>query len=329
LRSWEIRDGVRKNTALLIGLAGPSGSGKTYSALRLATGIAKVYGGKPIVVIDTEARRALHYADKFKFKHIDFAPPFSSDDYRDAIDAAAKIDPGCIVIDSMTHEHSGEGGMLDFVEAWLDKRAGDDFAKRKAMGQLAFAAAKGPRKKMEGAIVQISGRCPMILCYRAKEKLDFKHKDSKGQPTELGFQSDTTGDLLFDMTQQFLLLPNCKGKPIFTTSISGESKQIKTPEQFTDYMKEGETITEAVGERMARWVIGDADATAKEAPGAPDDDQFERTELRDTILAVVKEHGIPPEHVRSIIQKIKPNAKLDDLNIDERRAVLAAVKEAA
>jgi hypothetical protein len=296
--------------------------------MALGTGIAKVHGG-PLVVVDTEARRALHYADNFAFKHIDFPAPFASEDYQAAIESALAIKPGCIMVDSMTHEHSGEGGMLDRVEAYLEAKCGSDFDKRKKLSQIAYANAKAPRKALENAIVQIGGKCPIILCYRAKEKVDFKHK-TNGQPTDLGFQPDTTSDLLFEMTQQFLLYPGCNGKPVFTTSIPGESKFIKTPHQFADYIKPGEALTESVGERMALWAKGDLpDASPQPAPGTPDDDQFERTELRDTILAVVKEHGIPPEHVRSIIQKIKPNAKLDDLNIDERRAVLAAVKEAA
>ncbi len=52
-RRFVIEPAVRRPVPLLLGLAGPSGSGKTYSALRLATGIAKVAGGD-VVVIDTE-----------------------------------------------------------------------------------------------------------------------------------------------------------------------------------------------------------------------------------------------------------------------------------
>ena len=47
--------------ALNIVISGGTGSGKTFSAMRLASGIA---GGKPFAVIDTENRRALHYADR-------------------------------------------------------------------------------------------------------------------------------------------------------------------------------------------------------------------------------------------------------------------------
>ncbi|RYD85626.1 MAG: hypothetical protein EOP84_01855, partial [Verrucomicrobiaceae bacterium] len=56
-RRFTIAPAIRRPVPLLLGLAGPSGSGKTYSALRLATGIARVASGD-VVVIDTENKRA-------------------------------------------------------------------------------------------------------------------------------------------------------------------------------------------------------------------------------------------------------------------------------
>ena len=77
---------VRRNTHILLALAGASGSGKTFSALELATGLAGETGR--IAVIDTEAGRALHYADRFKFDHCELTPPFEPARYREAIEAA-------------------------------------------------------------------------------------------------------------------------------------------------------------------------------------------------------------------------------------------------
>jgi hypothetical protein len=59
--SFSFRPAVRESVSLLIGLSGGTGSGKTYSAMRLAHGIA---GDQPFAVIDTEAGRAKHYADR-------------------------------------------------------------------------------------------------------------------------------------------------------------------------------------------------------------------------------------------------------------------------
>ena len=84
-RVFEDRPATRERTPLLVGLVGPSGSGKTYSALRLATGFQRVTGGD-IYFIDTEARRALHYADSFNFRHLPFGAPFGSLDYLGVFD---------------------------------------------------------------------------------------------------------------------------------------------------------------------------------------------------------------------------------------------------
>ena len=87
-RIFEDKPATREKVPLFIGLFGPSGSGKTYSALELATGIQSVTGGD-IHVIDTEARRALHYADRFTFRHVQFDAPFASLDYVGSIIAGA------------------------------------------------------------------------------------------------------------------------------------------------------------------------------------------------------------------------------------------------
>lgn len=92
----------RERTPLLLGLTGPSGAGKTCSALRLATGITRKEPG-PIVLIDTENRRARHYADAFAFTHIDFTPPFGALDYVSALRAAEAVQPAVIIIDSLSH----------------------------------------------------------------------------------------------------------------------------------------------------------------------------------------------------------------------------------
>ena len=119
-RQFHSTTAVRESVPLLIGLMGCSSSGKTFSALRLATGIQRVTGGD-IYVIDTESRRALHYADQFKFEHVAFDAPFGSLDYLAAMKFCADRGAKVIVIDSMSHEHSGPGGYLLTQEAELDR----------------------------------------------------------------------------------------------------------------------------------------------------------------------------------------------------------------
>src|SRR4249919_950571 len=127
--AFTFRPAVRENVGLLIGLSGASGSGKTYSAFRLAKGIA---GDKPFAVIDTEAGRAKHYGDRFKFDHGDLKPPFRPGAYADAIGAADAAGYPVIVVDSFSHEHAGEGGLLDWHEEEFQRMGGREAVKMAA-----------------------------------------------------------------------------------------------------------------------------------------------------------------------------------------------------
>lgn len=162
-RQFEVKKAVPLNTHVRIALVGAAGSGKTYSALRLATGI----GGK-IVIIDTENQRSAKYSKKFDFDQIDFQPPFNPAAYGDAIDAALAKGAATIIIDSLSHEHEGEGGVLEMAEAFLDKKAGDDYKKR---DNLKFASWIAPKRERTQLIVNKIQRvnANLILCFRAKE----------------------------------------------------------------------------------------------------------------------------------------------------------------
>lgn len=106
--SFAVVPARKGKNSILLGLAGPAKSGKTLSALRVAKGL----GGK-IVLIDTENKRALHYADKFDFHHIDFQPPYTPVRYIEAINAAIAAKANVVIVDSASHEWEGEGGILE------------------------------------------------------------------------------------------------------------------------------------------------------------------------------------------------------------------------
>jgi AAA domain len=133
--NFEFRPAIREAVSLLIGLIGPSGGGKTYTAMRLAKGIC---GDKPFAVIDTEAGRAKHYADIFKFDHGDLKSPFRPSTYADAIRSADEAGYKAVIVDSCSHEWAGEGGILDWQEEELFRMAGDNYSKREACKMAAW-----------------------------------------------------------------------------------------------------------------------------------------------------------------------------------------------
>lgn len=107
-----------------IAITGPTGSGKTFSALRLASGMAKAMG-KRFAVIDTENGSASLYSDHFDFDTLNITPPFTTEKYIQAINDAEKAGFCALVIDSITHAWAGEGGLLE-QKAQLDARPGSN-----------------------------------------------------------------------------------------------------------------------------------------------------------------------------------------------------------
>lgn len=255
-RSFTARPAVREQVPVLVGLVGPSGSGKTYSALRMATGIQQVTGGE-IFFIDTEARRALHYASDFRFQHIDFGAPFGSLDYLDAIRHCAQQRAGVIVVDSMSHEHEGPGGMIDYHETLLTQMAGDDYGKRERMTMLAWQKPKAARRTLLNGIVQMGVSC--IMCFRAGEKTKpIKDQNGKLKPTEMGFTPIAGPEFVYEMTMSALLYPRSDGVPTWNSQLQGERMAMKLPGQFRQMFADGKPLSEHHGKLLAEWAKGGA-----------------------------------------------------------------------
>ena len=254
-RRFDIRPAVRQKVPLLLGLAGPSGSGKTYSALRLAAGIAKVTGGD-VVVIDTENRRAQHYADHFAFQHIDFAPPYGPLDYLAALQTAERTRPACIVIDSLSHEHDGEGGTLDCVTAELDRLAGADTSLQQKLSAAAWRKPKAARRAFLSGLLRVESH--VIVCIRANERTRMAREAIATEPVELGLTPVAAPEFLFELTCSALLKAGAQGVPTWSTSLQGEYAAIKLPRQFAEVFREKKPLEESHGEQLARWAAGEA-----------------------------------------------------------------------
>lgn len=249
----------RDNTPLLVGLVGPSGCGKTLSAIRLATGIKAVRGGK-IVGLDTEARRMLHYADDYPIdSYLPFGPPFSSERYTEALKAAAaRAKGGVVIVDSMSHEHEGEGGYLEFHEAELDRIAGNDARKRLSMNFNGWIKPAQMRRRLINTILQLE--CSFLFCFRAKEKLQII---TGKNPIPLGYQAIGGEEFAFEMTVRCLLQPGCEGVPDWTP----DAFRLGVPKrsyQHTTLVPDGRQLDEGIGEALALWAKG---SEAGSSPG--------------------------------------------------------------
>lgn len=246
--SFMFKPAIREEVGLLIGLIAPSGGGKTMSAMRLASGI--VGEGNKFAVIDTEARRALHYADMFKFDHGELKPPFTPDAYASAIKAADDAGYKAIVVDSASHEWAGEGGVLDWQEAELQRMAGDDYRKREQCKMAAWIKPKQSHKHMVQRLLQV--RATLILCFRAEDRVKME-KDQTGKTVivPVGFQPVCSKELPYELTVSFLMTPDKPGYP----------QPIKLQEQHKAIFPLDKHINEQSGKLVAEWAKGGAKPT--------------------------------------------------------------------
>lgn len=261
-RLFTVEPATREQAPLLIGLTGPAGSGKTYSALRLATGLARVTaksgGSDQIVFIDTETRRSRQYAGAFRFEHLDFAAPYSSQDYLDALETAAERMPAVIILDSLSHEHDGPGGMLDAVGAELDRLAGSDPIQQQKLAAAAWRRPKTQRRALLARLLTLG--CHVIVCMRAQEKNRMPREAGTLEPVEMGYTPVAAPEIMFELGLCALLKPGAQGVPTWASPLPGEHAAIKLPRQFEGMFAKPEPLSEAHGEALARWAIGE-DAT--------------------------------------------------------------------
>lgn len=270
------RPARRERLPLLVGVAGGTGSGKTFTALTIAQGIAAETGAK-IAGIDTENRRMLHYADRFSFDHAELRAPFRPDTYADAIETADKAGYGVIVVDSMSHEWAGDGGILD----WQEELMRGDESRR----LMSWIQPKGAHRKMVTRLLGVKAH--VILCFRAEQKVEMV-KGSKGW--EIVPKKALTGldgwipisekNLPFELTLSLL----------FTADAPGVPKPIKLEEQHRRLVPLDRPVTADTGKGLAEWAAGGSSATPASTDAVPSSPADERTheEILDELDGVLQ-----------------------------------------
>lgn len=164
---------TRKQAKLRLALSGPSGSGKTTGALMLAKGI----GGK-IAVLDTERGSASLYADIVDFDVVELAPPYTPERYIEVIRAAEQAGYTTLILDSITHEWNGQGGILEIV---------DNYAKAKLKGNTYMAWSEGTPRHQSFIEAMLNSNCHIIATMRSKTVYETSQNErGKLTPQKIG-----------------------------------------------------------------------------------------------------------------------------------------------
>lgn len=244
-RRFEAKEAVRGEEALLISMLGPPGGGKTKSSLRLAEGMKRVRGGD-IVVLDTEGGRARKYADYHKFLHVDFTPPFQSDHFLAAIQQQIPRKPACIIIDSMSDEHVGEGGYLWLHDQQVPKMGGNEWS--------AWSKPSAFRTALMTGLWRI--KVPLIFCFRAREKTKQQTNDrGRKEVVNIGYQPVAPSEIIHMMDLTCILPPKANGVPVWKSDKIGEDFVLKLPEYLQPMIRDGAQLDEDLGALLAEWAL--------------------------------------------------------------------------
>lgn len=186
--AFKIRKASRKEAKIKLGLQGPSGSGKTFSALHIAKGLCGDWS--KIVVIDTENNSADLYSDLGEYNVLPLKPPFSPERYIEAIKTCEDAGMEVIIIDSVSHEWEGEGGILDIS----NKMTGNSFTN---WGKLT------PRhNSFVNAMLQCNAH---VICnIRTKQEYVLTEQSRNGRnvivPQKMGLRGVTGKEMDYELT---------------------------------------------------------------------------------------------------------------------------------
>ena len=264
--SFEIKPATRNGVKALIGLYGRSGGGKTLTALFIARGLVGPTGR--ITLIDTESGRGSLFADIVPsgYNVIELNAPFSPEAYTEAIELAEQ-NSDVIVVDSMSHEWSGEGGVIDMQESELNRMAGENYGKREQCKMAAWIKPKQAHKKFIMRLLRL--RCALICCLRGEEKTHIQ-KGQNGEKNKV--ITDEFSSPLFDQRFVFELLINfeCVARKNEKTGLMEGGfvipRKITHPSVTPLLPKENEQIGVKFGEALAAW----CNAAGKPLPAKPD-----------------------------------------------------------
>lgn len=185
-----IKRAERTQARLRLALQGSSGGGKTATSLLIAKGMVEALQARGVLpshldgafigLLDTERDSAKLYSHLVPFDTIVLEPPYTTDRYLRALSALEKVGYPVVIIDQISHEWSGEGGILEQV------------SQSKAMNE--FARWNGPSQDHAKFIDRLlASPAHLVVTMRSKTEWLLEEKEVQGRMkkvvTRVGMQA--------------------------------------------------------------------------------------------------------------------------------------------
>jgi hypothetical protein len=218
----------RKQAVIKMALQGPSGSGKTYSSLLLGHGLVSDWN--KIAVIDSENNSSHLYSHLGGFNVLSLSEPFSPERYIEAIELCERAGMRAIIIDSISQEWEGNGGIIETH----GNMAGNSFTNWNRVT---------PR---HNAFVQkmLQSSCHIIATIRSKQDYVLTDKNGKMVPEKVGLKGVTRDG----MDYEFTIVLDLDIKHLATAS-KDRTGLFLNPLPFL--------ITENTGNKIMVWCLGE------------------------------------------------------------------------
>lgn len=233
----KIRRASRQQTLARVLMEGPAGAGKTKSGLLFANGLMSKLGLEACVVIDTERGSSNAYEADIPggFGVIDLGPPYKPELLIEAIGMAEDANADCIIIDSVSHFWSGEGGCLEI---------NDDLARSKYRGN-SWSAWSETKKRWRRMVERINGSSAhVIVTGRSKTETAQADEGGRKKVVRLGMKLEAGDSLEYEFQVAF--------------AVSHESHLALCVKDRTGVFvdRDPEIIKPEFGVRMAQWIMG-------------------------------------------------------------------------
>ncbi len=235
----ELKVAQRKRAKIKLGLQGPSGSGKTYSALLMAFGLCNDWS--KIAVIDSENHSADLYAHLGSYNVLHLYQPFNPERYIEAIEVCENSGMEVIIIDSISHEWEGAGGILDLH----GRMTGNSFVNWNKVT---------PR---HNAFVQkiLQSNVHIISTIRSKQDYVLTEKNGKNVPEKVGLKGVTREGLDYELMIVFEL-----DLKHYSTATKDRSSLFIDKPSFI--------ITKGTGKVIKEWCLRELQHADVSSPGA-------------------------------------------------------------
>lgn len=284
----------RKKARLRLALSGTSGSGKTYGALQIAKGL----GGK-IAVLDTERGSASLYSDTVDFDVVELGPPYEPERFIEVMDAAAKAGYDVLIIDSITHEWKGAGGMLEIV---------DNIARAKFRGNSYAAWNEGDKRHRRFVDAMLHSPLHVIVTMRSKAVYVEGERNGKKTIEKQGAAPEQRDGIEYEFTA------------VLDLTVDG-NLAVKSKDR-TRLFNDPFRITEETGRKLRDWLESGVDMPepAKPTPPAPAQSPAPKipatTQTMDDLASYYKDDSedVMFDDINEMIRKAKPGAdRIDQL----------------